>query len=59
VVSKYEIKLLKDLNGERQEGLQWGAAMGAALEFLKEEGYVTRGAITKITEKGKKFLNGI
>jgi hypothetical protein len=59
VVSEFELKVLREVNGEPQEGLQWGAAMSAAIEFLQADGLVTRGSDIRITEKGKKLINGL
>lgn len=46
-----EIEVLEILAGER-EG-RWGAAIGAALEFLSEAGLCTRGPNYQITEAGR------
>lgn len=54
--TEYEILLLRQANGEDMD-LRWGAAMGAALEFLSRAGYMTRTG--KITEKGKYFLENL
>ena len=54
--SEYEIKILRELNGEGDQGLRWGAAMGAAIEFLADDGLVTRGGDIKITQRGKDYL---
>lgn len=44
------------LNGEDNQGLTWGAAMGAAIEFLREDGLVSGYEEIKITQKGKDYL---
>lgn len=31
---------------------EWGAAVGACIEFLQEDGYLTRGLEIMITQKG-------
>lgn len=53
-MTEHEIEVLKMLNGER-EG-EWGAWVGACLEFLSGSGYCTRGPHYQITDKGKSFL---
>jgi len=55
-MSDYEIKILRYLNGEEMPDLSWGAAMGAAVEFLAGDGLVTQGPNYFITDKGKAFL---
>lgn len=52
-LSDYEIDILRTANGE-ERGLSWGAAMGAAMEFLGYDGLMTRTG--KITQKGRDFL---
>ncbi len=57
----FEIDVLRDLNGEHVEGMVWGAAMGAAVEWLYGQGYITRtgkmsGIRYDISDKGKAFL---
>ncbi len=53
---EFEVEVLRALNGER-EPIKWGAALGAALGFLKGSGYVslTNGTYA-ITEKGKSAI---
>ncbi len=58
-LSDYEIKILRYLNGDDMPDLAWGAAMGAAVEFLAGGGLVTRGPNYFITEKGKAFIASI
>ena len=54
---KFEHDILRVINGENIAGVKWGAAMGAALEFLEGSGYVQRFAGNYlITEKGKDAL---
>lgn len=55
-LSGYEIDVLRTANGE-ERGLRWGAAMGAALEFLSNDGLLTRTG--KITQKGKSFIENL
>jgi hypothetical protein len=38
------------------KGLSWGAAMGASLEWLQGQGYLTRGPSPQITAKGREAL---
>jgi hypothetical protein len=60
--SEFEEKLLRDMNGEPQPGLHWGAAMGEALESLKGSGYIECfygfGGVLEyyLTEKARRFL---
>lgn len=56
-MTDYEFKLLRHVGGEQIEELRSGAAMWAALDFLREDGYVTGGPIVKLTDKGKEYLN--
>lgn len=42
VLTDFDRDLLRSMNGEKIEGLAWGAAMGEAVEFLHECGLVTR-----------------
>lgn len=55
VPNEYEIKILKMMNGD----IPWesGSWVNACFEFLQEMGLSTRAGT--ITEKGKKFLDGI
>lgn len=50
----FERELLEELAGLRPPR-PWGAAVGAALGFLKHMGYVNR-MTNKPTEKGLKYL---
>jgi hypothetical protein len=49
-----EVQVLRILNGEDIPGWQWGAAMAACCETLKDQGYAS--GMYKITEKGKQYL---
>ena len=51
MLNEYEIELLRKI--DRGESIEWGAAVGQALETLRGHGYVTR---THITEAGKRAL---
>lgn len=60
----YERDVLRMLNGEKIEGMAWGAAMGQSVELLYEGGYVTRkmtgrGLEYVITDKGRAALTTI
>ncbi len=56
-LDEYEVKVLRELNGEKVEGLSWGGAMGAAIEGLKSMKLVEKqGFKYVITDAGKKFL---
>lgn len=52
----FEIELLRSMAGEKP-GQPWGAAIGAALGFLKGSGYVTsnNGAYS-VTDAGRAVL---
>jgi hypothetical protein len=52
--TSHEIEVLRMLNGER-EG-EWGAWVGACLEFLEDAGLCTRGPNYQITDKGREAL---
>jgi hypothetical protein len=58
----FELDLLRELNGEpTTKELRWGAAMGVAIEYFYEKGYVARtigpdGIRYVITDKGKAVL---
>jgi len=55
---EYEINLLRLMAGEDVPDMQWGAAMGACLGFLKGSGLVRSvGGKYEITDKGRKVLN--
>ena len=54
-LSAYEVEVLAMLDGSGPE-LPWGAAMGSALEFLREDGLCTRGPHYQITGAGKMTL---
>ena len=55
-LSDYELKVLKECNGEVQDGIIWGAAMSITIEFLQRLGFITIGSPTIITDKGKEYL---
>lgn len=52
--NEYEIRVLRMLNGEGEE--EWGAWVGACLEFLQGAGFCTRGPNYRITDKGCDYL---
>ncbi len=52
-MTEFEMQILRLLNGEKFNDLQWGAAMSEATEWLSENGYVTAGPNYQITPKGK------
>lgn len=61
-LSDYDRDILRMLNGEKVEGLAWGAAMGAAIGFLRGDGFVRQsvkdGAIVyEITDAGRTALS--
>ena len=53
-LTKYDIEVLRILDGEDVPGWRWGAAMGECCEFLKEKGYA-KGQY-EITDSGKAYL---
>ena len=52
--TRHEIEVLRMLAGER-EG-EWGAWVGACLEYLQANGFCTRGPTYRITDKGRAAL---
>lgn len=56
-LSDYEEKILLEISGFPQQDLRWGAAMGAAIEFLQEAGYIRIGNPTRLTVNGERYLN--
>lgn len=53
-LTPHEVEVLEMLDGTRAG--EWGAWVGACLEFLQGFGYCTRGPHYKITEAGRKAL---
>lgn len=60
-LNQYELLILRYLNGESVDNLSWswGAAMGAAVEFLREFGYIKGFFNIIITNKGKEYLKNV
>lgn len=58
-LSSYEVKVLRELNGEPQSDISWGAAMGVAIEYLRDDGLVSGYTDIKITEAGRKYLENL
>ena len=56
MLTDYDIKVLREIAGEPQEDLRWGAAMSAAIETLWGHGLVTRSFSPKITDAGREYL---
>jgi predicted transcriptional regulator len=61
-VTKFELDILRHLNGEETPELRWGAAMSVAIEWLHGGGYVRREFNKRslnyvITDKGKALLS--
>lgn len=54
-----EIDTLRAAAGEDVPGFQWGAAVGASLEYLAGAGLVTRGPRFVATQKGRDLLGGL
>jgi len=52
--TEHEIAVLQMLSGDRPG--EWGAWVGACLEFLEGAGLCTRGPNYQITQKGRDFL---
>lgn len=55
-LTNFELKILRHLNGENIPDLQWGSAMGAALEFLREKGFIEGFSSLHITDAGRKAV---
>jgi hypothetical protein len=55
-MTPFDRDILRHLNGEEMPGLSWGAAMGAAVEWLQGMGYATRGGNVQITDAGREAL---
>jgi len=53
-LTEYDIQVLRELNGEKVEGLCWGAAMSVTCSYLKKLGFAQ--GTYEITEKGKNYL---
>lgn len=53
----YETELLRHIGGEPNDGLQWGGAMGQAIECLRGRGFIT-GSVgnTQLTHVGRAWL---
>jgi len=56
-ITEYERNILRSMNGEDVPGLKWGAAMGAAIEFMRGDGLVAGYTNIKITDKGRAALS--
>lgn len=54
--TQHDLDVLKEIRGEHQPHLIWGAAMSEALEYLQGAGYATRGTRPQITDKGRELL---
>ena len=52
--TEHEIEVLKMMAGTRKG--EWGAWVGACLEFLAAGGYCTNGPNYQLTDKGRAFL---
>lgn len=60
-LSRFDIDLLRDLSGDKVEGMAWGAAMGVAIGPLTQWGYLTRviknNAISyEVTDKARSLI---
>lgn len=56
-LTEHEIKVLKMMTGERPG--EWGAWVGACLEYLADAGLCTRGPKYQITDAGRIALADI
>lgn len=56
-LNDFEIEVLRMLNGEKE--IQWGAWVGACLEYLSDGGYCTRSPNYEILPRGKQYLAGL
>ena len=58
-MTDFERKILRHLNGEDVPGLTWGAAMGVAIEWLEDNGYIRNNSGDyEITDTGRAALVG-
>ena len=60
-LNEYEVRILKAVAGQ-EPWPEWGAWVGAALEFLQDDGLVTRGqtlAMPQLTDKGREVIKGL
>jgi hypothetical protein len=55
-INQYEIEVLEMLSGDREGDGEWGAWVGACLEFLSGAGLCTKGPAFQITPKGREEL---
>lgn len=55
-ITEYERDILRALNGEKVPGLAWGAAMGAAIEFLRGRRLVSGYTDIRITDAGRAMV---
>jgi hypothetical protein len=54
---EYEIKILRHLRGDDMPDLNWGAAMGAAIEYLQGVGFIYLDfSQYKLTKAGTEYL---
>lgn len=53
-LNSHEIEVLQMLNGQRK--VEWGAWVGACLEYLSGNGYCTHGPKYEITDLGRQAL---
>ncbi len=37
--------------------VDWGAWVGACIEILQDDGYLTKGLTTRLTDKGLEYIN--
>ena len=57
---EYEIKVLRHLRGDDMPDLNWGAAMGAAIEYLQGARLICiNGNKYELTQEGVDFLEGV
>jgi hypothetical protein len=52
-LTTHEVEVLRAINGE--SSIEWGARVGACLEYLSGNGYATKDGI--ITSRGKEYLS--
>jgi len=57
-LSEFEKQILREVAGELPAST-WGAAVGVVLEELYEGGYITTVFGGKLTDKGRKYLEGM
>ncbi len=56
-LTEYDIKILRECNGENVPGIMWGAAMSVTISYLRGIGFLTIGNVP--SNKGLEYLKGL